>query len=30
VEWDRFKRLKTKTWDFPDVPYLKEGDFVVT
>lgn len=30
AEWDRFKRTKTKNWDFPDVPFLKEGDFVVT
>jgi hypothetical protein len=23
VEWDRYKRTKTKNWDFPDVPFLK-------
>ncbi len=30
AEWDRYKRTKTKNWDFPDVPFLKEGDFIVT
>jgi hypothetical protein len=30
ADWDRFKKTKCKKWDFPDVPFVMEGDFVVT
>lgn len=29
-EWDKFKREQAKDWDFADVPYLKDEDFIVT
>ena len=29
-EWDKFKREETSSWDFADLPYLKDGDFIVT
>ena len=29
-EWDKFKREQAKDWDFADMPYLKDGDFIVT
>lgn len=30
TEWDRYKRTQTKKWDYNDLPFLKEGDFVVS
>lgn len=27
---DKFRKETAKKWDFQDVPYLKEGSFVVT
>ena len=28
--WDKYKRDETNSWDFPDLPFLKEGNFVLT
>ena len=30
TEWDKFKNTKTKTWPYPELPFLKEGDFILT
>ena len=30
AQWDKFKRDEANSWDFPDLPYLKEGNFILT
>ena len=30
AEWDKFKKKQTHKWDFPDLPFLQEGNFTLT